>query len=103
MSASKLRLTFLAAMAAVLVAGAAGCTQTAKHISSAASPGSSAASGQPPPCSPNPPPTPPPLHPTTVTTIGQAYYCVFAHYYAGPVLDDRVLLAAAFAGFHPGA
>jgi hypothetical protein len=25
----------------------------------------------------------PPLHPTTVTTIGQAYYCVFAHYYAG--------------------
>ena len=41
----------------------------------------------------------PPLHPTTVTTIGQAYYCIFAHYYAGPVLDDRVLLAAAFAGF----
>jgi carboxyl-terminal processing protease len=34
-----------------------------------------------------------------VTTIGQAYYCVFARYYAGPVLDDRVLLAAAFAGF----
>jgi carboxyl-terminal processing protease len=34
-----------------------------------------------------------------VTTIGQAYYCVFAHYYAGPVLDDRMLLAAAFAGF----
>jgi carboxyl-terminal processing protease len=34
-----------------------------------------------------------------VTTIEQAYYCVFAHYYAGPVLDDRVLLAAAFAGF----
>jgi hypothetical protein len=35
---------------------------------------------------------------TTVTTVGQAYYCVFAHCYAGPVLDDRVLLAAAFAG-----
>ena len=34
-----------------------------------------------------------------MTTIEQAYYCVFAHYYAGPVLDDRVLLAAAFAGF----
>jgi carboxyl-terminal processing protease len=34
-----------------------------------------------------------------VTTIGQAYYCVFAHYYAGPVLDDRILLAGAFAGF----
>ena len=45
------------------------------------------------------PPEAPPLHPTTVTTIGQAYYCVFAHYYAGPVLDDRVLLAGAFAGF----
>ena len=54
-------------------------------------------SGQPPPCSANPPPQAPPLHPTTVTTIGQAYYCIFAHYYAGPVLDDRVLLAAAFA------
>ena len=54
---------------------------------------------QPPPCSANPPPQAPPLHPTTVTTIGQAYYCIFAHYYAGPVLDDRVLLAAAFAGF----
>ena len=99
MSASKLRLTFLAAMAALLVAGAASCTQTAKHVSSAASPSSSATSGRPPPCSANLPPVPPPLKPTTVTTIGQAYYCVFAHYYAGPVLDDRVLLAAAFAGF----
>ena len=36
--------------------------------------------------------------PTTVTTIGQAYFCIFTHYYAGPVLDDRVLLAGAFAG-----
>ena len=94
MSAWKLRLILPAAMAAVLVAGVAGCTQTAKHVS-----GSAVTSGQPPPCSPNPPPEAPPLHPTTVTTIGQAYYCVFAHYYAGPVLDDRVLLAAAFAGF----
>ena len=81
-------------MSAVLVAGAAGCTQTAKHVSSAAPP-----SGQPPQCSANPPPEAPPVKTTTVTTIGQAYYCVFAHYYAGPVLDDRVLLAAAFAGF----
>ena len=86
-------------MAAVLVAGAAGCTQTAKHVSGAGSPSSSVASGQPPPCSPNPPPEAPPSSPTTVTTIGQAYYCIFARYYAGPVLDDRVLLAAAFAGF----
>ena len=99
MSTRKLRPALLAAMAAVLVAGAAGCTQTAQHVSSAASPSSSATSGQPPPCSPNPPPEAPPAKPTTVTTIGQAYCCIFAHYYAGPVLDDRVLLAAAFAGF----
>jgi carboxyl-terminal processing protease len=99
MSTRKLRLIPLAATAVVLVAGAAGCTQTATHVSGAKSPGSPAASGQPPPCSANLPPAPPPLRPTTVTTIGQAYYCVFARYYAGPVLDDRVLLAAAFAGF----
>ena len=74
-------------------------TETAKHVSGTAAPSSSVTSGQPPPCSPNPPPEAPPLHPTTVTTIGQAYYCVFTHYYAAPVLDDRVLLAAAFAGF----
>lgn len=99
MSAWKLRLTVLAAMAAVVVAGAAGCTQTATHVSGAGSPSSSVTRGPPPPCSATLPPTPPPLKPTTVTTIGPAYYCVFAHYYAGPVLDDRVLLTAAFAGF----
>src|ERR1700756_4120200 len=110
MSVRKLRLALLSAMAVVVVAGAAGCTQTAKPASGVASPGAPArattgspgspvTSGQPPPCSPNPPPQAPPLSPTTVTTIGQAYYCVFAHYYAGPVLDDQVLLAAAFAGF----
>ena len=54
---------------------------------------------QPPSCSANPPQEAPPAQPTTVTTIGQAYYCIFANYYAGPVVDDRVLLAAAFAGF----
>jgi carboxyl-terminal processing protease len=94
MSAWKLRRVLLAVIATVLAAGAAGCTQTAKRV-----PGAASASGQPPPCSANLPPAPPPLKPTTVTTVGQAYYCVFAHYYAGPVLDDRVLLAAAFAGF----
>ena len=86
-------------MAVVLAAGAIGCTQTTKHVSAAASPSSPVTSGQPPPCSANLPPAPPPLKPTTVTTIEQAYYCVFAHYYAGPVLDDRGLLAGAFAGF----
>ncbi len=72
-------------------------------VACSAGPGSSTlvrqVSGQPPPCSANFPPEPPPAKPTTVTTIGQAYYCVFTRYYAGPVLDDRVLLAAAFAGF----
>ena len=99
MSTRKLRPSLLAAMAVVLAAGAIGCTQTTKHVSAAASPSSPVTSGQPPPCSANLPPAPPPLKPTTVTIIEQAYSCVFAHYYAGPVLDDRVLLAAAFAGF----
>ena len=80
-----------AAAALVLTAcsGGAGSPVLARQVSGQ----------QPPPCSANPPPRAPPLHPTTVTTIGQAYYCIFAHYYAGPVLDDRVLLAGAFAGF----
>jgi carboxyl-terminal processing protease len=41
---------------------------------------------------------PPQVSPTTVTTIEQAYYCTFSHYYSGPVLDDRVRLGGAFAG-----
>jgi carboxyl-terminal processing protease len=110
MSVRKMRPALLSAMAAVVVAGA-GCTQTAKPASGVASPGAPAGatttgspgspvtSGQPPPCASKLPPEAPPSSPTTLTTIGQAYYCVFAHYYAGPVLDDRVLLAAAFAGF----
>ena len=86
------RLVSVLPVSAVLVlaacSGGAGSPALARQVS-----------GQPPPCSANPPPQAPPLHPTTVTTIGQAYYCIFAHYYAGPALDDRVLLAAAFAGF----
>jgi carboxyl-terminal processing protease len=87
----RLILVLPAAAALVLAAcsGGAGSPVLARQVSGQ----------QPPPCSANPPPQAPPLHPTTVTTIGQAYYCIFAHYYAGPVLDDRVLLAAAFAGF----
>ncbi|MCE7002831.1 S41 family peptidase [Kibdelosporangium philippinense] len=44
-----------------------------------------------------PPEQPPPVTPTTVTTIGQAYYCIFDNYFSGPVLDSRDLLQAAFA------
>jgi carboxyl-terminal processing protease len=73
------------ALAAATITGAAGASGAAR------------AASMPPACQ-QPPPQPPPIKPTTVTTIEQAYYCVFAHYYAGPVLDDRVLLAGAFAG-----
>jgi carboxyl-terminal processing protease len=40
---------------------------------------------------------PAPSKPTTITTIGQAYYCIFDNYYSGSVLDDRTLLVPAFA------
>jgi carboxyl-terminal processing protease len=52
----------------------------------------------PPPCALPRPPLPPPA-PTTITTIEQAYYCVFTNYYSGAELDDQVLLSGAFAGF----
>jgi hypothetical protein len=45
----------------------------------------------------NPPETPPELKRITLTTIGQAYYCIRDSYYSGPVLDDRSLLVPAFA------
>ena len=41
---------------------------------------------------------PPELKPTTITTIGQAYYCILDNYYRGPILDHRSMLIAAFAG-----
>ena len=81
----------LPAVAAIVLAACSGGAGSTAHAGQPA--------GQPPPCSPNPLPEASPAKPTTVTTIGQAYYCVFAHYYAGPVFDDRVLLAGAFAGF----
>ncbi|MER6827038.1 S41 family peptidase [Streptosporangium sp. NPDC000563] len=56
--------------------------------------------GRPPACvslsGPSGPSEPPPLKPTTVTTLEQAYHCVFANYYSGPVLDPRALLVPAF-------
>jgi carboxyl-terminal processing protease len=50
------------------------------------------------PSQPQPPPTPPQLEPTTITAIGQVYYCIFDNYFGGPTLDDRSLLLPAFAG-----
>ncbi|MFI6450382.1 S41 family peptidase [Streptosporangium amethystogenes] len=53
---------------------------------------------RPPACTPPSGPSgPPALKPTTVATIEQAYRCVFANYYSGPVLDSRTLLVPAFA------
>jgi carboxyl-terminal processing protease len=80
-------LATLAAAVTVTAAGAAG----AAHASSAGT------AASPPPCSLKPPPGGK-TKPTTVTTIGQAYSCIFDHYYAAPTLDDEMLLAAAFAG-----
>jgi len=45
---------------------------------------------------PSPGPQPPPQEPTTVSTIGQAYYCILDNYFSGPVLDPRSLLVPAF-------
>lgn len=59
----------------------------------------SASISRPPACAPPTSPTPPPLKPTTITTIEQAYYCIFNHYYSGPILSDRALLVPAFAAF----
>jgi len=50
------------------------------------------------PCLPGPPVGPPVMMPTTITTIGQAYYCILDNYYNGPILDARSLLVPAFVG-----
>lgn len=73
---------------------------TAATAGAARTSGAAQAASTPPACSPAQQASVP--GPTTVTTIGQAYYCIFAHYYGGPVLDDRVLLAGAFAGLTQG-
>jgi carboxyl-terminal processing protease len=44
-----------------------------------------------------PAPGPPEVKPTTITTIGQAYYCILDNYFRRPILDDRSLLVPAFA------
>jgi carboxyl-terminal processing protease len=46
----------------------------------------------------SPPEQPPEMKPTTITTIGQAYFCIIDNYFGGPVLDNRSLLVSAFIG-----
>ncbi|GGK69118.1 hypothetical protein Sme01_14490 [Sphaerisporangium melleum] len=41
-------------------------------------------------------PTSPQWKPTTITTLQQAYWCIFDHYYSGSVLQSRALLVPAF-------
>ena len=94
MSAWKLRPTLLTAMSTVLVAGAVGCTANSAPV-----PASPAAVTRPRPPACAVTTAPVLVTQTTVNTIEQAYYCVFANYYGGPGLDDRVLLAGAFTGF----
>jgi carboxyl-terminal processing protease len=52
---------------------------------------------RPPACAVPDPEHPPQPGPTTLTTVGQAYYCIFDNYFSGPVLDSRDLLVPAFA------
>jgi len=84
-----------AAALAALTAAAVTITITGAAAAGAARASRPVAS--PPPCSLKPPPGGK-TKPTTVTTIGQAYSCILAHYYAASDLDDRALLAGAFAG-----
>jgi carboxyl-terminal processing protease len=74
-------------------------TLTARAHAAAGSPTSAAspAVAGPAPCAiPRSEPSP---KPTTIATLQQAYECIFAHYYSGPLLDDRTLLAGAFSAF----
>ncbi|HEX6360995.1 S41 family peptidase [Actinophytocola sp.] len=52
---------------------------------------------RPPACAEPNSPEPPQQTPATLTTVGQAYYCIFDNYFSGPVLDSRDLLVPAFA------
>src|SRR5579875_718728 len=70
----------------------------AANVAGMAGPAPGQRAAGPPPCEPASA-TPAPPGPSTITTIEQAYDCVFARYYGGATLDDRVLLAGAFAGF----
>ncbi|MGP3937396.1 S41 family peptidase [Nonomuraea sp. KM88] len=50
-------------------------------------------------CTPGQPPESPDLKPTTPETLEQVYQCILTNSYAGPAMDHRDLLAAAFAAF----
>ena len=84
------------ATALAALATTAAVTLTVTGGAAGAAPASGAAAS-PPPCS-LPHPKIGTTKPITVTTIGQAYSCIYGHYYAAATLDDRVLLAAAFGG-----
>jgi carboxyl-terminal processing protease len=74
-------------------------TRGTGHATAIASGPSVVTASIPAPCARQTAPTSPPPKRTTITTLQQAYHCILAHYFRGPVLDDRRLLAAAFAGF----
>lgn len=79
------------------LAAAAACLVVAPGAAASAGHSAFAAPGRTLPCAePTGPPVP--VTPTTVDTIGQAYRCLLDHYVSGAALDDRVLLAGAFAG-----
>ena len=88
---------FMRRLARAVLSGLAVISIVVAALAVSGASGVGRAASVPPPCAP-PGPTPTPPGSTTITTIEQAYYCVFANYYSGPVLDDRVLLAGAFAG-----
>ena len=89
-------LTVLVASAALIGYGAASVVAAPSNPNHAKRP---PACYQPPAPDPSQPPGPPPeMKPTTITTIKQAYYCILDNFYDGPVLNNRSLLTAAFAG-----
>lgn len=81
------------ALAAATVALAAAATLTGTGVGTAGT-----ETERPAACAPPTQGQPPPQQiPATVTTVGQAYYCIFDNYYSGPALDSRTLLVPAFA------
>jgi carboxyl-terminal processing protease len=89
----------IARMSSVVCAGlvvllGSGLTATGATASATAATTSSSTA-----CAVAPEGPPPTLEPTTITTLQQAYECIFAHYYSGSELDDRTLLTAAFVAF----